>query len=155
MNHKIVYKYLSNLSLFVYYKQNFEVYIFIYLFILIFFHQKWKVPERNENHFKTYQTEINQKNIFRQKIFSEKITVSVFFFFLFCFVYLFIYFVLFCLFVFCFFFCVCAFCNCCCFVELFREKVFINTRPRKSRTTSTNVHSAAMWGYRLLSWRPA
>ena len=29
-----------------------------------------------------------------------------------------------------------------------------HTRPRKSRTTSTNVHSAAMWGYRLLSWRP-
>ena len=26
-----------------------------------------------------------------------------------------------------------------------------HTRPRKSRTTSTNVHSAAIWGYRLLS----
>ena len=26
--------------------------------------------------------------------------------------------------------------------------------PRKSRTTSSNVHSAAMWGYRMLSWRP-
>ena len=29
-----------------------------------------------------------------------------------------------------------------------------HTWPRKSRTTSSNVHSAAMWGYRLLSWRP-
>ena len=26
--------------------------------------------------------------------------------------------------------------------------------PRKSRATSSNVHSAAMWGYRMLSWRP-
>ena len=25
----------------------------------------------------------------------------------------------------------------------------------KSRTTSTNIHSAAMWGYGMLSWRPA
>ena len=24
----------------------------------------------------------------------------------------------------------------------------------KSRTTSTNIHSAAMWGYGMLSWRP-
>ena len=29
-----------------------------------------------------------------------------------------------------------------------------HTWPRKSRTTSTNVHSAAMWGYGMLSWRP-
>ena len=28
-----------------------------------------------------------------------------------------------------------------------------HTWPRKSRTTSSNVHSAAMWGYRMLSWR--
>ena len=27
--------------------------------------------------------------------------------------------------------------------------------PCKSRTTSTNIHSAAMWGYGMLSWRPA
>ena len=27
--------------------------------------------------------------------------------------------------------------------------------PCKSRTTSTNIHSAAMWGYGVLSWRPA
>ena len=25
----------------------------------------------------------------------------------------------------------------------------------KSRTTSTNIHSVAMWGYGMLSWRPA
>ena len=25
----------------------------------------------------------------------------------------------------------------------------------KARTTSTNIHSAAMWGYGMLSWRPA
>ena len=25
----------------------------------------------------------------------------------------------------------------------------------KSRTTSTNIHSATMWGYGMLSWRPA
>ena len=29
-----------------------------------------------------------------------------------------------------------------------------HTWPHKSRTTSSNLHSAAMWGYRLLSWRP-
>ena len=29
-----------------------------------------------------------------------------------------------------------------------------HTWPRKSRTTSTNIHSAAMWGYGMLSWRP-
>ena len=29
-----------------------------------------------------------------------------------------------------------------------------HTRPCKSRTTSTNIHSAAMWGYGMLSWRP-
>ena len=29
-----------------------------------------------------------------------------------------------------------------------------HTWPCKSRTTSSNVHSAAMWGYRMLSWRP-
>ena len=29
------------------------------------------------------------------------------------------------------------------------------TWPCKSRTTSTNIHSAAMWGYGMLSWRPA
>ena len=29
-----------------------------------------------------------------------------------------------------------------------------HTWPRKSRTTSSNVHSAAMWGYRMLSRRP-
>ena len=34
--------------------------------------------------------------------------------------------------------------------ELIRD-VLPHTRPRKSRTTSTNVHSAAMSGYRLLS----
>ena len=27
--------------------------------------------------------------------------------------------------------------------------------PCKSRTTSTNIHSAAMWGYGMFSWRPA
>ena len=27
--------------------------------------------------------------------------------------------------------------------------------PCKSRTTSTNIHSATMWGYRMLSRRPA
>ena len=30
-----------------------------------------------------------------------------------------------------------------------------HTWPCKSRTTSTNIHSAAMWGYGILSWRPA
>ena len=30
-----------------------------------------------------------------------------------------------------------------------------HTWPCKSRTTSTNIHSAAMWGYGVLSWRPA
>ena len=25
----------------------------------------------------------------------------------------------------------------------------------QNRTTSTNIHSATMWGYRMLSWRPA
>ena len=30
-----------------------------------------------------------------------------------------------------------------------------HTWPCKSRTTSTNIHSAAMWGYEMLSWRPA
>ena len=30
-----------------------------------------------------------------------------------------------------------------------------HTWPCKSRTTSTNIHSAAMWGYGMLSWRPA
>ena len=29
-----------------------------------------------------------------------------------------------------------------------------HTWPTKSRTTSTNIHSATMWGYRMLSWRP-
>ena len=29
------------------------------------------------------------------------------------------------------------------------------TRPCKSRTTSTNIHSATMWGYGMLSRRPA
>ena len=29
-----------------------------------------------------------------------------------------------------------------------------HTWPCKSRTTSTNIHSAAMWGYGMLSWRP-
>ena len=29
-----------------------------------------------------------------------------------------------------------------------------NTWPRKSRATRSNVHSAAMWRYRVLSWRP-
>ena len=29
-----------------------------------------------------------------------------------------------------------------------------HTWPRKSRTTSTNIHSAAIWGYGMLSWRP-
>ena len=29
------------------------------------------------------------------------------------------------------------------------------TRPRKSRTTSTNIHSAALRGYGMLSWGPA
>ena len=28
------------------------------------------------------------------------------------------------------------------------------TWPCKSRTTSTNIHSAATWGYGMLSWRP-
>ena len=27
--------------------------------------------------------------------------------------------------------------------------------PTHGRTTSTNIHSAAMWGYGMLSWRPA
>ena len=27
--------------------------------------------------------------------------------------------------------------------------------PGKSRTTSTNIHPAAMWGYRVWPWRPA
>ena len=30
-----------------------------------------------------------------------------------------------------------------------------HTWPCKSRTTSTNIHSAAMWGYGMLSRRPA
>ena len=30
-----------------------------------------------------------------------------------------------------------------------------HTWPCKSRTSSTNIHSAAMWGYGMLSWRPA
>ena len=30
-----------------------------------------------------------------------------------------------------------------------------HTWPCKSRTISTNIHSAAMWGYGMLSWRPA
>ena len=30
-----------------------------------------------------------------------------------------------------------------------------HTWPCKSRTTSTNLYSATMWGYRMLSWRPA
>ena len=30
-----------------------------------------------------------------------------------------------------------------------------HTWPCKSRTTSTNIHSATMWGYRMLSRRPA
>ena len=30
-----------------------------------------------------------------------------------------------------------------------------HTWPNKSRTTSTNIHSATMWGYGMLSWRPA
>ena len=30
-----------------------------------------------------------------------------------------------------------------------------HTWPCKSRTTSTNIHSAGMWGYGMLSWRPA
>ena len=30
-----------------------------------------------------------------------------------------------------------------------------HTWPCKSRMTSTNIHSAAMWGYGMLSWRPA
>ena len=30
-----------------------------------------------------------------------------------------------------------------------------NTWPSKSRTTSTNIHSATMWGYGMLSRRPA
>ena len=30
-----------------------------------------------------------------------------------------------------------------------------HTWPCKSRTTSTNIHSSTMWGYRMLSWRPA
>ena len=39
--------------------------------------------------------------------------------------------------------------------ELIRDVLMDpHTWPRKSRTTSTNVHPAAMWGYRLLSWRP-
>ena len=29
------------------------------------------------------------------------------------------------------------------------------TWPCKSRTTSTNINSATMWGYRMLSWRPS
>ena len=29
-----------------------------------------------------------------------------------------------------------------------------HTWPCKSRTTSTNIHSAAMWGYGVLYWRP-
>ena len=29
-----------------------------------------------------------------------------------------------------------------------------HTWPSKSRTTSTNIHPAAMWGYGMLSWRP-
>ena len=40
--------------------------------------------------------------------------------------------------------------------ELIRDVTLMDphTWPRKSRATSSNVHSAAMWGYRLLSWRP-
>ena len=41
--------------------------------------------------------------------------------------------------------------------ELIRD-VFLWTPtngPCKSRTTGTNIHSAAMWGYGMLSWRPA
>ena len=30
-----------------------------------------------------------------------------------------------------------------------------HTWPCKSRTTSTNIHSATMWGYGMLSWGPA
>ena len=30
-----------------------------------------------------------------------------------------------------------------------------HTWPCKNRTTSTNIHSATMWGYGMLSWRPA
>ena len=30
-----------------------------------------------------------------------------------------------------------------------------HTWPCKSRTTGTKIHSAAMWGYGMLSWRPA
>ena len=29
-----------------------------------------------------------------------------------------------------------------------------HTWPCKNRTTSTNIHSSAMWGYGMLSWRP-
>ena len=29
-----------------------------------------------------------------------------------------------------------------------------HTWPCKRRTTSTNIHSATMWGYGMLSWRP-
>ena len=38
-----------------------------------------------------------------------------------------------------------------------RDVLFLNpnTWPCKSRTTSTNIHSVAMWGYGMLSWRPA
>ena len=30
-----------------------------------------------------------------------------------------------------------------------------HTWPCKSRTTNTNIHSAAVWGYGMLSWGPA
>ena len=33
--------------------------------------------------------------------------------------------------------------------------MYPHTWPCKSRTTSTNIHSATMWGYRMLSGRPS
>ena len=39
--------------------------------------------------------------------------------------------------------------------ELIRDTLMdTHTWPCKSRTTSTSIHSAAMWGYGMLSWRP-
>ena len=41
-------------------------------------------------------------------------------------------------------------------VELIRDFTLMDphTWPCKSRTTNTNIHPAAMWGYGMLSWRP-
>ena len=40
-------------------------------------------------------------------------------------------------------------------IQVRRTRHTGHTWPCKSRTTSTNIRSATIWGYRMLSWRPA